>query len=334
MSIEAPQALLEVRNLVKHFPVDAGLFSNSTRTIKALNGIDLTIHRGTTLGLVGESGCGKTTTARLLLRLHERDQGTMFLDPCKEDFFKLDQTAMKRERLRMQYIFQDPYGSLNPKMQVRHVVTEPLEVFRRYQGQKLGHKERDQVAAMLCERVGLDATSLSRYPHEFSGGQRQRLAIARALSVRPSLIICDEPVSSLDVSIQSQILNLLNEIQQQDKVSYLFIGHNLPVVFYVSDVVAVMYAGRIVEQAPARDLSDVAYHPYTRALRAASAGRLAAALPADTATNAQDWAQAACAFASRCPLRSEQCMKHLPLLAETGKSGSGHLVACHNAAAG
>jgi len=328
--------LLSVRGLEKRFPQQAGLFSGGGGYVHAVQGISFDIPKACTLGIVGESGCGKTTTARLLLRVHEPDAGSLFFGPTPEpyspelDFFKMKHRQMIRERLRMQYVFQDPYGSLDPKMLVRDLVTEPLSSSFRLSGTKFSHTERDRTAAELCERVGLSANDITRYAHEFSGGQRQRLSIARALSVKPQLIVCDEPVSSLDVSIQGQILNLLNELQRQEGVSYLFIAHNLPVVFHVSDEVAVMYAGRIVERGPTEVMEQSACHPYTHLLRMASDPAFRGILPDKAPDAAPDLVNPpiGCAFAPRCPHSSEQCLVTRPELTQREPQ---HFVACHNA---
>jgi oligopeptide transport system ATP-binding protein len=313
-----------VKDLLKHFPLKAGLFSRAVEKVHAVNGVSLAIEKGQTHGLVGESGSGKTTTARLLLRVIEPDSGS-FRFGDTPDVFRLPPPELKKLRRNMQYIFQDPYASLNPKMQIRGIVTEPL----RYgvDGGKLGSREIDDIAAGLLERVGLSGTDIRKYPHEFSGGQRQRICIARALSVKPSFIVCDEPVSSLDVSIQSQILNLLLDIQEETGISCLFIAHNLAVVFYLSDYVSVMYAGRIVESGPSRVLSSGARHPYTRLLLDALPGsRSGGGGFADTGEPPSlIRLPLGCAFYSRCPRRSEICTQRMPPLAETE---SGHFVAC------
>ena len=217
--------LLEVKDLVKHYPLKAGLFSTAKEKVHAVNGVSFQIPRGKTLGLVGESGCGKTTTGKMLLRLIEADSGDFRFDGSP-NVFTLPKEELKAVRSRMQYIFQDPYASLDPKMQIRSIVTEPLK----YSG-NLRRSDTDKKAAELLDRVGLQGRDIHKYPHEFSGGQRQRISIARALSNHPSFIVCDEPVSSLDVSIQSQILNLLLDIQKDYGITYLFIAHNLAVVF-------------------------------------------------------------------------------------------------------
>ncbi|MDR1179240.1 MAG: ATP-binding cassette domain-containing protein, partial [Spirochaetales bacterium] len=244
---------IQADSLIKHFPLKAGLFSRSAEKVHAVNGVSLAIEKGQTHGLVGESGSGKTTTARLLLRIIDADAGSFRFGETP-DVFRLGPKELKKLRRRMQYIFQDPYASLNPKMQIRDIVTEPLRYTDTEAAKRFSSPELNDIASGLLERVGLSGMDIRKYPHEFSGGQRQRISIARALSAKPSFIVCDEPVSSLDVSIQSQILNLLLDIQEQTGISYLFIAHNLAVVFYLSDYVSVMYAGRIVEAGPSKVL--------------------------------------------------------------------------------
>jgi peptide/nickel transport system ATP-binding protein len=316
---------IQVNGLVKHFPLKAGLFAGSAEKVHAVNGVSLAIEKGQTHGLVGESGSGKTTTARLLLRIIEADSGSFRFGDIP-DVFRLAAAELKKTRRRMQYIFQDPYASLNPKMQIRDIVTEPL----RYAdtAKKISAAELNAAAAELLERVGLSGADIRKYPHEFSGGQRQRISIARALSAKPSFIVCDEPVSSLDVSIQSQILNLLLDIQEQTGISYLFIAHNLAVVFYLSDYVSVMYAGRIVEAGPSKVLSARAVHPYTKLLldTMPGCGDRGERAVSDTgeAPNLIRLS-AGCAFYSRCPRRGGECAREVPPLRETE---SGRRVAC------
>jgi oligopeptide transport system ATP-binding protein len=314
---------IRVTNLVKHYPLRAGLFSKTAEKVHAVNGVSLSIEKGHTHGLVGESGSGKTTTARLLLRVIEPDEGEFSFGDTP-DVFKLPREELKDLRRKMQYIFQDPYASLNPKMQIRDIVTEPL----RYTAKKTGPRDINAAAAELLERVGLSAGDIRKYPHEFSGGQRQRISIARALSAKPSFIVCDEPVSSLDVSIQSQILNLLLDIQREFGISYLFIAHNLAVVFYLSDYVSVMYAGRIVEAAASRILSSQARHPYTKLLLEAmpgGGGRGAASLSDTGESPGLIHLPKGCAFYPRCPLRIPACAEAVPPLRETEE---GHRTAC------
>jgi oligopeptide transport system ATP-binding protein len=254
--------IVKVAGLKKYFPVHRGFFQRVIGWIKAVDGVDFQIDQGKTLGLVGESGCGKSTIGRLILKLLELDGGSIIYQD--RDISGLPQDEIKPLRKEMQIIFQDPFGSLNPRMTIGQSIEEGLRTL----GEK-GHAKRKIKAGKLLEMVGIGSSAADRYPHEFSGGQRQRIGIARALSVQPSLIICDEPVSALDVSIQAQIINLLQELQSKLGLSYLFISHDLNVVGYISDAVAVMYLGHIMEYAPAEELYDNPLHPYTLALLSA-----------------------------------------------------------------
>src|SRR3982751_1528751 len=256
------QPLLQVRDLSTHFPIRKGVFSRTVGYVKAVDGVSFDVFPGKTLGLVGESGCGKTTVGRTILRLIPATEGTVRYKD--HDFFASRGEELRRLRRQMQIVFQDPVSSLNPRMTIGNIIGEPIEVH----GIARGQEKRDMVASLL-QRVGLDPSFAARYPHEFSGGQRQRIGIARALSLSPDFIVCDEPVSALDVSIQSQILNLLNDLQDERKIAYLFIAHNLAVVEHFSDDVAVMYLGRIVEKASSRELYANPKHPYTMALLSA-----------------------------------------------------------------
>ena len=261
-SVTARPDLVEVRGLKVYFPIRSGIFQQEVGTVKAIDGIDFEIRRGETLGLVGESGCGKSTTGRALIRLREPTEGTVSFDGL--ELAKLKPEALRKMRRRMQIIFQDPYGSLDPRMTVGATISEPIDTHNLAKGKD----RRDRIADLL-RIVGLDPKYVSRYPHEFSGGQRQRIGIARALAVEPEFIVCDEPISALDVSIQAQVLNLLTDLRNQLGLTYLFIAHDLSVVKHISDRVAVMYLGKIVEIGP----PDVMYakpgHPYTRALLSA-----------------------------------------------------------------
>ncbi len=256
-------ALVEVRNLKKYFPITRGLiFQRHTGDVKAVDGLSLTIRKGETLGLVGESGCGKSTTGRTILQLERPTEGEVFFDG--QNLVALKGEELRRMRRHFQMIFQDPYASLNPRMTVGNIIGEPLEIHQLTRGAKT----RDRVQELL-QIVGLNPSFVSRYPHEFSGGQRQRIGIARALAVNPAFIVCDEPVSALDVSIRAQVLNLLQSLQQQFGLTYLFIAHDLAVVRHISDRVAVMYLGKIVELADRDRLYADPQHPYTRALLSA-----------------------------------------------------------------
>jgi oligopeptide/dipeptide ABC transporter ATP-binding protein len=256
------QALLEVESLKTYFPIRRGIFSRTVGYVKAVDGVSLRIRPGKTLGLVGESGCGKTTVGRTILRLIPATSGSVRYKGI--DFFSHRGEALRKLRRQMQIIFQDPVGSLNPRMTVGNIIGEPIQVHGIARG-----RQKDEIVASLLQRVGLDPAYAARYPHEFSGGQRQRIGIARALALNPDFIVCDEPVSALDVSIQSQILNLLDDLQKERGIAYLFIAHNLAVIEHFSDDVAVMYLGRIVELASSRELYSNPRHPYTMALLSA-----------------------------------------------------------------
>jgi len=294
--------ILDVRDLKTHFPVKRGVLKRTVAHVKAVDGVSFVVNEGETLGLVGESGCGKTTVGRTLLRLIPATAGTVVFDG--EDVFSMSGARVKTLRRKMQIIFQDPVGSLNPRMTVGRIVGEPMQIHGIARGAEL----RDRVATLL-DRVGLNADYAARYPHEFSGGQRQRIGIARALGLQPRFIVCDEPVSALDVSIQSQILNLLDDLQDEFNLSYLFIAHNLAVVEHFSDRVAVMYLGRIVEVADRVELYRNPRHPYTRALLSAvptpeparSRGRIVldGEVPSPMAP------PSGCHFHPRCPLSRE-----------------------------
>ena len=256
------EPLLDVRDLRTYFPIRRGVFSRTVGYVKAVDGVSFSVRPGKTLGLVGESGCGKTTVGRTILRLIPATGGAVRYRGT--DFFAYKGESLRRLRRHMQIIFQDPVSSLNPRMTVGRIIGEPLEVHGLAKGSEVGER-----VAGLLQRVGLDSSYAARYPHEFSGGQRQRIGIARALALSPDFIVCDEPVSALDVSIQSQILNLLDDLQKERNIAYLFIAHNLAVVQHFSDEVAVMYLGRIVEKASARELYGNPKHPYTMSLLSA-----------------------------------------------------------------
>ena len=311
-------ALLQAEGLVKHFATGSG-----SAPVRAVDGIDLALAAGETLALVGESGSGKSTTGRLLLRLIEPSAGTIRLDG--RDLLALKPTALRTARRELQIVFQDPYGSLNPRMTVGAMLAEPL----RLHGLARGREVRQRVETLL-DQVGLRPEHARRFPHEFSGGQRQRIGIARALAVEPQVIVCDEPVSALDVSIQAQIVNLLQALQQQHGMAYLFIAHDLAVVRHIADRVAVMYLGRIVETAPVAQLFAAPRHPYTRALLSAVPVPDPAARPNRTALTGEPPSPidvpAGCRFHPRCPHAAEICRREDPRL--TADAG-GHAAACH-----
>ncbi len=313
-------ALLEVAGLVKHFPLKGG------RRVQAVNGVDFTLAAGETLGIVGESGCGKSTLGRLVLRLIEADAGSLAFEG--EDLRSLGPAALRARRRSLQIVFQDPYASLDPRQSVGRILAEPLAVHR--QGDRAARRRR---VAELLDLVGLPAAAARRYPHEFSGGQRQRIGIARALALSPRLVVADEPVSALDVSVQSQVLNLLLDLKRAMGLSYLFISHDLAVVEHVSDRVAVMYLGRFVELAGARELYRAPKHPYTQALIGAipepEVERRRPAVVLSGEPPDPENPPAGCAFHPRCPLAVERCRVERPSLRDLGAPGRAHLVACH-----
>lgn len=312
--------LLSVKSLKKHFPVQKG-FASETLLLKAVDGVDFSIASDKVFALVGESGCGKSTVARLVLRLTEPTSGSVMFDNM--DVFELDGEALKTFRRSAQIVFQDPFASLNPRKTVFETLSEPLKIHRIVEKKYI----RDACIELL-RKVGLDLDALSRYPHEFSGGQRQRICIARALAVNPRLIVADEPLSSLDVSIQAQILNLLQEIKEKTKIAFLFISHDLNIVHYFSDDVAVMYLGKIVEHAKTEDLFREPMHPYTIMLLA-SAPQITAEKQTKAVTEGEVPSPihipAGCPFHPRCPKRFDPCDKIIPEL----KGSQKRLVSCH-----
>ncbi|MGB9752306.1 MAG: peptide ABC transporter ATP-binding protein [Roseiflexus castenholzii] len=322
--------LLEVRNLKKHFPIKRGWFSRTVGYVRAVDGVSFFVREGETLGLVGESGCGKTTTGRLVLRAMPPTEGDIWFrdrEQGRVNIPAIDSSALKRLRRNMQMIFQDPYSSLNPRMTLLEIVGEPLLVH----GVAKGAELKDRVAEML-RVVGLRTEYMNRYPHAFSGGQRQRIGIARALALNPQLIVCDEPVSALDVSIQAQILNLLQDLQQQFRLTYLFVAHDLSVVEHISDRIAVMYVGKIVESAPTPRLYTMPRHPYTEALLSAvpkpdpRRRTTPIVLEGEVADPAHP--PPGCAFHPRCRYRIERCAVETPELREIAPD---HFVSCHRA---
>jgi peptide/nickel transport system ATP-binding protein/oligopeptide transport system ATP-binding protein len=316
------RALLEVSDLVKHYPVRSGILRRSVGTVHAVDGVSFTVGVGETLGLVGESGCGKSTVARSILRLVEPTRGSIRLNGL--DITHLGKAALRPHRRSMQIIFQDPFASLNPRMTAGDIVGEPLSVH----GLAAGSKKRERVAE-LFDQVGLRADQMQNYPHQFSGGQRQRICIARALSLGPSLIVCDEPVSALDVSIQAQVINLLIDLQRKHDFSYLFIAHDLAVVAHISHRVAVMYLGRIVEIAEKKELFANPRHPYTQALLASvpvanpKTKRLKALVDGDVPSPINP--PSGCAFHTRCRYVMDRCKTETPKLIDIAGQ---HQVAC------
>jgi len=316
-------SLLEIRNLKKHFPVGEGLFSRGKGAVKAVDGVNLSIEEGETLGLVGESGCGKSTLGRAILRLIEPTSGEInFLG---KNLLSLSQRELRETRREMQIIFQDPYASLNPRMRVGDIVGEGLEIHKLAKGKA----KRDRVMELL-HQVGLRDDHFDRYPHEFSGGQRQRIGVARALAVNPKFIVCDEPVSSLDVSIQAQIINLLQELQEKMHLTYLFISHDLRVVEHISHRVAIMYLGKVVEIAKSDTIYRDAKHPYTRALLSAvpipdmNKKKERVVLEGDVPSPVNP--PPGCTFHPRCSYREAVCSQTEPPLEF---SPDGHGVSCH-----
>ncbi|MFN6964843.1 MAG: ABC transporter ATP-binding protein [Pyrinomonadaceae bacterium] len=320
MSSPTPRSsgsLLRVRELVKHFPVES-----SGELLRAVDGVTFDIRAGETLGLVGESGCGKSTVGRCILRLHEPTSGEIVFEDS--ELTRLSDAEMRARRREMQVIFQDPYASLNPRMTIEAIVSEPLKIHRI--GDRASQRER---VADLLAKVGLDPAYMKRYPHEFSGGQRQRIGIARALALNPKLIICDEPVSALDVSVQAQVVNLLQDLQAEFGLTYLFISHGLAVVEHISNRVAVMYLGKIVEIADAADLYADPLHPYTKALISAipvpdpMKKRERIVLTGDVPTPIDP--PSGCRFRTRCPWAIDECARVVPELREIKP---GHRAAC------
>ncbi|HUT19422.1 MAG TPA: dipeptide ABC transporter ATP-binding protein [Anaerolineae bacterium] len=324
MSI-ANDILVEVKGLKKYFPITQGiLFQRHIGDIKAVDGLDFSVRRGETLGLVGESGCGKSTTGRAILQLYRPTAGEVLFEG--QNLVEMKGERLRRMRRRIQMIFQDPYASLNPRMTVGGIVGEPLEVHH-----ILPPREQRQRVQELLEIVGLNPYFINRYPHEFSGGQRQRIGVARALAVQPDFVVCDEPISALDVSIQAQIINLLEDLQDRFGLTYLFIAHDLSVVRHISDRITVMYLGKIVELADRRELYDNPLHPYTQALLSAvpipdpevEAKRRRIILEGDVPSPANP--PSGCHFRTRCPHKMPICAEEDPEWLDLG----GHWVACH-----
>ncbi len=317
-------SLLQVQNLKVYFPVKHGLFSRVRAHVKAVDGVSLEVAPGETLGLVGESGCGKTTLGRAIIRLIEPTAGTVSFEG--EEITQLGGAELRRRRRKFQMIFQDPYGSLNPRMTVGEIIGEAIEIHKL----AADDEARDARVKELLLAVGLDPIHAQRYPHEFSGGQRQRIGIARALAVEPQLIVCDEPVSALDVSVQAQIINLLKDLQLQKGLAYLFIAHDLAVVEHISRRVAVMYLGKVVELAESPNVCRDPKHPYTQALISAvpvvdpDSKRQRIVLPGDVPSPIDP--PSGCPFHPRCPVAEARCKVEVPVLREIS---TGHWAACH-----
>lgn len=316
-------ALLEVQNLKKHFPIKKGILSRTIGNVLAVDGVSFTLKRGETLGLVGESGCGKTTVGRSILRLTEPTSGQVTFNG--EDLLGLDREGLRRVRASFQIIFQDPFSSLNPRMNVGQIIAEPIKNHLKESRSDIRNR-----VAYLMEKVGLHPEQMNRYPHEFSGGQRQRIGIARALALNPLAIVCDEPVSALDVSIQAQVINLLAQLQEQMNLSYLFISHDLSVVEHISNRIAVMYLGRFVELASDKELYQNPQHPYSQALLSAipvpdpDVRKKGIILEGDVPSPLKP--PSGCAFHTRCPECKEVCTHEEPVLRGLG---GGHWIACH-----
>ncbi|MBQ9946184.1 MAG: ATP-binding cassette domain-containing protein [Clostridia bacterium] len=314
--------LLEVNDLKQYFPIRTGFFKKTP--LKAVDGVSFTINKGETLGLVGESGCGKTTVGRSILRLYEPTAGQVFFEG--EEVTKSNINSMRK---KMQMVFQDPYSSLDPRMTVEDIIGEPLDVHNLYSNKK----ERREKILELMNYVGLNSEHATRYAHEFSGGQRQRIGIARALAVDPQFIVCDEPVSALDVSIQAQVINMFEELQEKLGVAYLFIAHDLLVVHHISQRIAVMYLGKIVEMADADELNENPLHPYTQSLLSAvpipdpdiARSRQRIVLEGDVPSPLN--MPTGCPFRTRCRYATEQCAQECPSLTDRG---NGHMSACFN----
>lgn len=322
MSEAAANTVLEVKNLTKFFKVNSNFLGKGNGVVQAVEDVSFSIKKGETLGLVGESGCGKTTTGRTIIRLYEPTRGSIFFDG--EDITHVN---MKPVRKRMQMIFQDPYASLNPRMTVSDIIGESIDIHKIAKGQ-----ERREMIAELLEKVGLSQEHSSRYPHEFSGGQRQRIGIARSLAVQPELIICDEPISALDVSIQAQIVNMMEDLQDELGLTYLFIAHDLSMVKHISDRVGVMYLGKLIELASSNELYDKPLHPYTQALLSAvpvadphaSKAKNRIILEGDVPSPINP--PSGCRFRTRCRYATKKCAEAEPEFKEVSP---GHMCACH-----
>jgi oligopeptide transport system ATP-binding protein len=319
------QSLLCVVDLKKYFYLPAGLFGQRTIPVKAVDGVSFELNAGETLGLVGESGCGKSTTGRAVLQLHKPTSGNIYFENA--DLTTMGAEELRRLRPRLQIVFQDPYASLNPRHSVEQIISEPLVIHKMMSGEEL----HDRVVELL-NLVGLSPVYMRRFPHEFSGGQRQRIMIARALSVKPDFVVCDEPISALDVSIQAQVVNLLQSLQEQLNVAYLFIAHDLSMVKHISHRIAVMYLGKIVELAGRNDIFNNPLHPYSQSLTSAvpipspklERKRKRIILQGEPPSPAKQ--PSGCVFHPRCPIAKDVCKVEIPKIREVGM---GHFVACH-----
>lgn len=329
-SLADPERLLSVRDLKVHFPIRRGVLRRTVGQVRAVDGVDLDVRRGEVLGLVGESGCGKTTTGKAVLRLIEATSGEAILHPdtAAVDLLQLKKSAMDTYRSQLQIVFQDPYSSLNPALTVFQSLQEPLAKYRSRR-----RSEQREIVAELFRSVNLPVDFMDRYPNEFSGGQRQRIGIARALLVEPELVVCDEAVSALDVSVQAQVLNLLQDLRSERDLTYIFISHNMSVVEYIADRIAVMYLGRVVELADADELYSRPLHPYTQALLSAipspelGAEKDRIVLSGDVPSPANP--PTGCPFHPRCPHAEPECATTTQTLRDLGMPGKPHQVACH-----
>ena len=319
--------ILQVENLVKFFPLYGGVLGREIARVHAVDDVSFHLQKGKTLGLVGESGCGKSTLGRTILQLIRPNSGRVIFNGIQLD--KLSSKELRKIRKEIQIIFQDPFASLNPRMTIREILAEPFEIHGLFKNKR----EREEIILNLIKEVGLNPDSIDRYPHEFSGGQRQRIGIARAISLKPKIIVCDEPVSALDVSIQSQILNLMVDLRDKYELSYLFIAHDLAVIKHISDEVIVMYLGKIVEYGPAEEVYEKALHPYTRALISSIPRhdivekRERQVIQGDVPSPMNP--PSGCRFHTRCPLAEEICRQKEPKLVNYGDNQISHLAACH-----
>lgn len=329
-NVDGREALIEVRNLKKHFPIMRGLFRKQAGAVRAVDGVSFDIYKGETLGLVGESGCGKSTTGRSILQLLKPTEGDVRFKDM--DLTSLSVAELRKARRHMQMIFQDPYASLNPRMTVGGIVSEPLEIHNIGKG-----KERKERVKDLLKLVGLNPYFVNRYPHEFSGGQRQRIGVARSLATNPDFIVADEPISALDVSIQAQVVNLMDDLKSELGLTYLFIAHDLSMVRYISDRVAVMYLGKIVELSDKDELYDHPLHPYTQALLSAiplpdpkrEGTRQRIVLEGDVPSPSNP--PSGCRFHTRCAYTTDICKEEDPDFRDLGTTVTPHWVACHHA---